>query len=634
VHSENDRIDLEDPRREALTYLDQIFGEQSGHLRFAFGVGGHFDTSGKFTHKRWQERIGYWPDCREQFLDEALRRAETDDVYLCPYLGSTPKREQGSALPSHVLYADDATTNDARLMLVDSGGGEDDSRHAYALTTEARESPDLMAGNRRLRAATGGDAKVSDNDVLRLPGTINHKTGNRVRLLQEGTPTPLEDLGLPPDPGGALEVASDADPSDDFDPKSLPFMIRAQLDDEPKTDENGKTFRSEQTAAFVYDCRTEGLSDANTVAAVLHHRPTLDRGKTRKAMIADARRLIGKADAALAEKERERELKTAETVDSFHAVSIIEFAAVVEPGAEPIIGIPGQIILPMGGDLIHHGPGGGGKSTIANDVAFHVAAGQDWLGMPVSQARRVLIVENEGPRPPLRERIGAKLKGWPLAPQGLSILEEPWGKVTLADADCRRALANLIGALETDLLVIGPLSRVGMDTAGTLQDVWKFQQLVQDVREQSGRSFGSYLVHHDNKAGTVSGAWEGATETDWHSPKLEGQGLSRLHVVKARWSTAWHGETLQLKWADDYGFELGEPRDLGAEIIGYLGGHLWKTAKEIREAVQADEAHVKRVLEEGIAATPPLFALRTGYRAKEVGRNANAKAYALHKDDR
>jgi hypothetical protein len=61
-------------------------------------------------------------------------------------------------------------------MLVDSGGGKDDSRHAYAMTTETFESPELMAGNRRLRAATGVDPRVSDNDLLRLPGTINHKT--------------------------------------------------------------------------------------------------------------------------------------------------------------------------------------------------------------------------------------------------------------------------------------------------------------------------------------------------------------------------------------------------------------------------------------------------------------------------
>ncbi len=81
---------------------------------------------------------------------------------------------------------------------------------------------------------------------------------------------------------------------------------------------------------------------------------------------------------------------------TYRAVSVVDFASVHEDGAEPVLGKPGQIVLPMGGDLIHHGPGGGGKSTQAMDCAFHVAAGYDWLGMPVLEPRRVLIVENEG----------------------------------------------------------------------------------------------------------------------------------------------------------------------------------------------------------------------------------------------
>lgn len=35
----------------------------------------------------------------------------------------------------------------------------------------------------------------------------------------------------------------------------------------------------------------------------------------------------------------------------------------------------------------------------APGVAFHLGTGETWLGMPVPQPRRVLLIESEGPRP-------------------------------------------------------------------------------------------------------------------------------------------------------------------------------------------------------------------------------------------
>jgi AAA domain len=150
-------------------------------------------------------------------------------------------------------------------------------------------------------------------------------------------------------------------------------------------------------------------------------------------------------------------------------VTVTEFSSVPEPGAEPILGERGQIVLPKGGDLIYHGPGGSCKSGVSLDLGFHLAAGcDDWLGIAIPRAVPVLIVENEGPRPPLRERMQAKLEGWPFKPDLLHVLEEPWGKVTLQNEDHRAALADRIADLDVAVLMIGPLARVGMETAGTL----------------------------------------------------------------------------------------------------------------------------------------------------------------------
>ena len=67
------------------------------------------------------------------------------------------------------------------------------------------------------------------------------------------------------------------------------------------------------------------------------------------------------------------------------------------------------------------------------------------------------------------------------------------------------------------MLIVGPLTRVGMDELGTLQQVRDFMAEVAKFRERSGRRLTVVLIHHENKGGKVSGAWEGAGDTLLHA---------------------------------------------------------------------------------------------------------------------
>ena len=72
------------------------------------------------------------------------------------------------------------------------------------------------------------------------------------------------------------------------------------------------------------------------------------------------------------------------------------------------------------------------------------------------------------------------------------------------------------------------------------------------------------LVHHENKGGKVSGAWEGAGDTLFHV-QGQGHGRTRLYVQKARWSSAHHATALNLAWTDGDGFEVEENPELDDE---------------------------------------------------------------------
>ena len=103
-----------------------------------------------------------------------------------------------------------------------------------------------------------------------------------------------------------------------------------------------------------------------------------------------------------------------------------------------------------------------------------------------------------------------------------------------------------------------------------------------DFRALTGRRLTVVLIHNENKGGKVSGAFEGAGDTLFHA-EVRSRGKTRLTVQKARWSSTWHKETLELGWTESEGFEVLEApdRDLKAEVKEWLLANPYSTAKEI-----------------------------------------------------
>jgi hypothetical protein len=320
-------------------------------------------------------------------------------------------------------------------------------------------------------------------------------------------------------------------------------------------------------------------------------------------------------------------------VKSVLLVSLEAFAAVDEPGAEALVGGEDAALIPEGGDVLIYGDGGAGKTTLSIDLACHLGAGKDWLGIPVPRRARVLLIENEGPRALFRRKLRRKLDGWagPTLDGHISVFQQPWGEFSFADGKGCSALAAAIAEDEIDVLIVGPVTRSGMNEAGTLHEVRDFMALVAEVRAGSGRRLTIILIHHENKGGTVSGAWEGSGDTLLHV-EARGNGYTRLHVEKARWSSAHHKATFELVWTAGDGFAIKDERNLAVEIEELLGDGRWRTAKETAASKDAQDpgvgANVDAVKAE-LAGQPDRFISRTGDEAREVGRHANATVWSL-----
>ena len=316
-----------------------------------------------------------------------------------------------------------------------------------------------------------------------------------------------------------------------------------------------------------------------------------------------------------------------EDVPTISVVSAAAFASVDEPGAEPIVGEGDDVVIGMNSDSMFYGDGGSGKTTLSIDLACHLAAGEDWLGFEVRRSR-VLMIEREGPRPLLRRKIARKIKFW----TGVKIddrfllLDEPWAKFTFASEQWRAGVADVIREREVDLLLVGPLTRVGMDEAGTLQQVNAFMELVNDLRLRSGRPLAVVIVHHENKGGTVSGAWEGAGDTLMHVEERS-HGSTGVTFQKARWASNVHGTAIELAWIAGEGFRIKDERDLLSQITAHLAAHPWMTVKEIaapaeKSGIGASDKIVGKTLKEHQGT----FVSHSG---DQHGRHKNATLWSL-----
>jgi hypothetical protein len=127
-----------------------------------------------------------------------------------------------------------------------------------------------------------------------------------------------------------------------------------------------------------------------------------------------------------------------------------------------------------------------------------------------------------------------------------------------------------------------------MSGGGTPDEINTFVGFITAVRQLVRKPLAVWLVHHENRAGQISGAWERVPDTLVHvTPR--GNGHTRIYWQKVRWSSQLHATTTHLSWADGEGFVLEEAPELATteriwdEIAAYVlgnGGCSWNDVDE------------------------------------------------------
>lgn len=170
---------------QAETYMRMLFADHSGYVAVAAKNG---------QAGAWSEHVFSWPDD----LDLILSWAEANrsgDVFICPALRHTRSRSKNDGAHLQWLWADvdwqdvpedhhdDVRRRIARTAAFTVASGSGDNVHVYVRLPKPVPLDLWRRLNAGLRVYLDADAKHTDNALLRLPGTINHKpNGGRVTM--------------------------------------------------------------------------------------------------------------------------------------------------------------------------------------------------------------------------------------------------------------------------------------------------------------------------------------------------------------------------------------------------------------------------------------------------------------------
>ncbi len=290
---------------QAERYLDLVIGDQPGAVCLRYGRDPHRTAEGKYKHRDpdpTAERAFVWPDDEDALLVDVIDEmtAGPSDVWICPavraysatpvtvggrtLVPSPPKRRKGGARPPQRLWADlDGPAKDpallAKLDPFRVCSGSPGNQHVYVRLAASVPLAVHQVLNERLAKLLGGDAKWSDESLLRLPGTLNHKTDppGRVEWLDGGgTVWTVDELAalLGVDLGGQAAgtstgsgAATDSEPlpSPEPLPDPLPGPVLLVLS-KPSTGD-----RSADAARVIEACAFAGLTPGEALSVLADH---------------------------------------------------------------------------------------------------------------------------------------------------------------------------------------------------------------------------------------------------------------------------------------------------------------------------------------------------------------------------
>ena len=176
-------------------YLVSLYADHVGTAIVGLGMAPYLTNSGRYRHTLWREVPFRWPAQAEELECAIVEAAQDCDVYICTVLMAGDERTPAAAVHRDVLHSDCDTHVDLSKVTAVGGfvveSGSDGHGHVYVPLAESVTSEEYDLLERGLADYLHADSKIAANDVLRPPGTLNHKP---TAYHQSSDPSPVKFL--------------------------------------------------------------------------------------------------------------------------------------------------------------------------------------------------------------------------------------------------------------------------------------------------------------------------------------------------------------------------------------------------------------------------------------------------------
>lgn len=558
-------------RTDALRYLDAVFGTGTTGLAHLNVWSGQYADAGKYQHSDRVPVTYDWPVDRDRMAIEAVQAAvDGADVYVTPYLLAGPKRTKGTAVDRRLVHADiDGELDLAKVRALGGfavGSGTPGHGHAYLALAEAVTVDMHTTLCRAFGNYLGdADAKISDNDLLRLPGTLNHKP----TVFDDADPAPVTwlieptghawtvaDLTAALATAGAL-IGAPLTLGQPVDPAVWPRTVRAALGEVTGD-------RSADTMRVVGACLDAGLTLEETRAVVASRQDLAFRLAERRddddvqrcfQRAVDARQIRVRRERELIELAHTAQTPTADRTDE-RPEARLPAAPLVVGHARPLLEMPTLAELcaevdargarkwlvrgvwPSGAYGVHAAEPKAGKTWSALDLAVSVASGTPWLGsLPVDDPGPVLVFAGEGGDGNVVRRIRAIAASRQVKPEELP-MRVCTRAPKLNDDAAMAVLGDHLRATRPRLVVLDPLYLFARGAKlGDLYAMGELLEVPQLLCAEIGASL--VVVHHYNRQRDQTGANRitGAGPAEWGRVLLTAEVVSRRTDTTTRATT-------------------------------------------------------------------------------------------------
>lgn len=555
---------------QAEYFLDRLFEDRKGFVAMAYGHNPRLNKP-RFAPGDMRSKYYSWPDEKDQLLedvDNAVNSPETRpenvEVFICPSLRKSPSRKAGTNAPLRWVWADmDHPPSQDQIDRLNSLGamtvlsGTEGHRHVY-LPLEKPVSPEVhQALCRALKDTVGGDSKIAENDLLRLPGTLNWKTPapKQVVIKSAGRGakpasyyvrqlTSMNNKDWESYKQAASESLAPTEDVPDEHPapkrSQLSLEVRKAFDYQPQP---GK--RNNAIFQLIACCKESGMSRADTHALVRKYPPAVSKWGAAWRISNDVDRIWQKCQGP-----EDNPLKIIDEADDgteqpsliFHPFATLRERVRNAPAPRYLF----ENILVEGDYGVISAEDKAGKSFIMLDAAVSAASGRPWMDkFKTVTPGPVVVCLGEGSERKQVRRIDAicehkGLSADEIARLPLHIL---LGVPQIRDEDHLAELERTLREVKPSLVLIDPfyLAAQGVDFA-RLADVGAALQPIQHICQRYNAAL--LLSHHWNKTGNGDphSRTSGVGLTAW------GRVLIAVQIVKEARDPETKKTTVLQKW--------------------------------------------------------------------------------------